>query len=113
MNRKEFIITGWKKIIIPILVIGIIFFCIQFIYNVFITSGTERFLTVLVIGFGLLMLIAYLIGNLFKSLSEKINAILPEPVKLWLRIINKFLNYLSPIIFKEFIEILNITPYIT
>lgn len=98
MDRKEFLITVWKKGVKPILLIIIIFFCGKFLYNVFSESGSERFLTILIIGFGLLMLIAYLIGQLFKSLTKKLNSILPEMVKLWIRVIGKFLDYISPII---------------
>lgn len=98
MNRKEFLINVWRKGIKPILIFGVIFFCGNFLYHVIAESGTERFLTILTIGLGLLILTTYLIGQLFKSLTVKINAILPEPVKLWLRIIGNILNYLSPLI---------------
>lgn len=98
MDRKEFLITVWRKGVIPILLIGIIFFCVKFLYNVFAESGTERFVTILILGFGLLMLTMYLIGLIFKSLMGKLSSILPEPIKLWIRVIGKILNYISPII---------------
>src|SRR5690606_21004271 len=74
------------------------FFCVKFLYNVFTESGTERFVTIFTIALGLLILIMYLIGLLFKSLTEKLNSILPESIKLWLRVIGKILNYISPVI---------------
>ncbi|KQC32660.1 hypothetical protein AAU57_04480 [Nonlabens sp. YIK11] len=98
MDRKEFLITVWKQGIKPILIIGVIFFCGKFIYNIFAESGTERFVTILIIGFGLLMLTAHLIGYFFNSLTEKLKTIFPEKVKIWLGVINRLLDYISPII---------------
>ncbi len=99
MDRKDFLLTVWKKGIKPILLFVIIFFCGKFLFNIFAESGTERLVTILIIGLGFLMLIVYLIGELFKSITVKINSILPESIKFWIRVIRKFLNYLSPIIF--------------
>ncbi len=44
------------------------------------------------------MLTAYLIGQLFKSLITRIYSTFADSVKSWVRIIGKFLNYISPII---------------
>ncbi len=98
MDRKEFLITVWKKGIKPILIIGVIFFCSKFLYNIFAESGTERFVTILIVGLGLLMLTAHLIGHLFNTVTEKLKTLLPEQVKIWFRVIDRFLNYISPII---------------
>ena len=98
MNRKDFLISVWRKGIKPILLVGIIFFCVNFIFNVFNESGTERFATILILGFGLLILSIYLTNLFFTSLSEKINSLLPEQVKLWIRVIGKIIDYISPII---------------
>ena len=98
MNRKDFLISVWRKGIKPILLVGIIFFCVNFIFNVFNESGTERFATIVILGFGLLILSIYLTNLFFTSLSEKINSLLPEQVKLWIRVIGKIIDYISPII---------------
>jgi hypothetical protein len=98
MDRKEFIITVWKKGIKPLLLIGIIFLCGKFLYNVFAESGAERSITILIIGLGLLILTLYFIGLFFKSLTKKLNSILPEPIKLWIRIVGNFLNEIALII---------------
>jgi hypothetical protein len=71
---------------------------VKFLYNVFSESGTERFVTILTLGFGLFVLIMYLIGLLFKSFTDKLNSIIPESVKLWIRALGKILNFMSPII---------------
>lgn len=98
MDRKEFLKTVWEKALRPILLIAIIFYCVKFLYNVFIESGTARFVTILILGFGILLLTAFLLGQVFKSMVTRINAALPESIKLGTRIIGKFLNYISPII---------------
>lgn len=106
MNRKEFFITVWEflisvweKGIKPILLIGIIFFCIKFLFNAFTESGSERFVIIFALGIGLLLLTIHLIKMIFKSLTKKLNSILPESIKLCIRVIGKTLNYMSPIIF--------------
>ena len=98
MDRKEFLITVWKKGIKPILIIGVIFFCVKFLYNIITENGPERFATILILGFGLLILTLSLVGLLFETLTKKVKSILPHSIKLWFRIIGKFLNYISPIV---------------
>ena len=98
MNRKEFLLTLWAKGIKPVLTVIVIFFCGKFLYNVFDEDGTERAFVIATIELGLLILTLYLVGQLFKSLKEKINSLLPESIKFWLKVANKTLNYISPII---------------
>lgn len=99
MDRKEFLIISWKKAIKPILLIGVILFCVQFLYAVFTERGPERLVTVLIIELGVLFLTAYLIGQLFRSWIKKIYSHLPESVRPWMSIIGKILNYSSPLLF--------------
>jgi len=98
MNRKEFLITLWKKAIKPIILLVVIVLCIRFLYNVFNESGTERFLVIFIFGYGALILIAYFLGIICKSILEKIKAILPKQVLFWFRLILKTLEIISPII---------------
>jgi hypothetical protein len=98
MDRKEFLLVVWKKGIKPTLLIVTIFFCVRFLYKDLTEGGTIRFLTALIIGFGLLTLIGSLVLLLFHSLTEKLNTFLPEPVKLRIRVIRKLLNYFTPIV---------------
>jgi uncharacterized membrane protein YhdT len=106
MNRRDFfikvwnaLISIWKKWIIPILLIGIIFFCIKFIFKAIVENGSERVVAIFAFVIGLVILTAHFIKMLFYSFSKKLNSILPESIKLWLLIISKTLNYLSPVIF--------------
>jgi uncharacterized membrane protein YhdT len=106
MNRKEFfikvwngLISIWKKWIKPILLIGIIFFCIKFILKAIVENGSERVVVIVAFAIGLVVLTAHFIKIFFNSVTEKLNSILPESIKLWLRIISKTLNYISPVIF--------------
>lgn len=98
MDRKAFLITVWKKGLKPLLLIAVIFFCLKFMYNVFMESGTERFLTLLILGFAVLWITADLLGRMFKSARTKMKTRLPESTKHWIRIMGKFLNYVAPLI---------------
>lgn len=96
MNRKDFLITLWKNGMQPILMIGGVFICLNFLYHVFTESGTERFLTLFVVGVGLLILVIQLLSQLFHSWLESVSATFPDSIKFWLNIIRKTIDYLLP-----------------
>ena len=106
MNRRDFfikvwntLISIWKKWIRPILLIGIIFLCIKFIFNAIVENKSERVVVIVAFVFGLVILTAHFTKMFFNSFTKKLNSILPESIKLWLRILSKILNYISPVIF--------------
>ena len=106
MNRREFfikvwntLISIWKKWIRPILLIGIIFLCVKLIFKAIVENGSERVVVIVAFVIGLVILTAHLMKILFNSFTKKLNSILPESIKFWLRIISKILNYISPVIF--------------
>lgn len=98
MDRKEFMITVWKKGIIPVILLGLIFLCGKFLFNAFAESGIERIVMIFVLGLGVLMPTAYLIELVFKSWTSKLYAILPESFKFWVRVFQKIMKYIAPII---------------
>lgn len=98
MDRKTFLITVWKKALKPLLLIAVIFFCLKFMYNIFMESGTERFLTILILSFAVLWISAHSLGQIFKAARTKIYARLSASTKRWISIIGKFLNYVAPLI---------------
>ena len=98
MDRSEFIKNLWKRAIQPFLLVLVAFFCIKFLINVFNENGTERLVTILVLGIVVLFTLSYLIGLLFRATVSKINAKLPKRVRFWLRIIGQIINYITPII---------------
>ncbi|MEF3077378.1 hypothetical protein [Winogradskyella poriferorum] len=106
MNRREFfikvwntLISIWKKWIRPILLIGIIFLCVKLIFKAIVENGSERVVVIVAFVIGLVILTAHLMKILFNSFTKKLNSILPESIKFWLRILSKILNYISPVIF--------------
>ena len=103
MERKEYIITIWKKIIKPILIFVIILYFIKSMYNLLIETGIERHLTIVLLGLILLNIIRYFLSYFYKSLTERIYNIIPENIKFWLQVINKLIIYLSPIIYGMFL----------
>lgn len=98
MDRKEFLITVWKKGVIPVMLLGLIFLCGKFLFNVFAKNGAERIVMIFVLGLGVIMLTAYLIELVFKSLTRKLHASMPESIKSWISVLQKFSKYISPIL---------------
>lgn len=99
MTRKEFLCTIWNKGFKPILFLAVIYFCTRFIFNIFFEKGPERFITILILGLGLLFIMVSLIGIVFSSMLSKVKSSLPEPVKFWIKIVGRILNHIAPIIF--------------
>ena len=62
-------------------------------------NGSERVVVIVAFVIGLVILTAHLMKILFNSFTKKLNSILPESIKFWLRILSKILNYISPVIF--------------
>jgi len=98
MDRKEFIVTVYSKGIKPVLIIIILFYCGKFLYNALFQSGEERFIMLFIFALGFIILTIYLIKQLFKTFIIKLNLVLPEYVKLWVRISLKIFEYISPIV---------------
>lgn len=84
----------------PILMIGVIFLCLNFLYHVFTESDTERFLTLFVVGVGLLILVIQLLSQLFHLWLERVSVTvtISDSIKFWLKIIRKTIDYLLPIV---------------
>jgi len=106
MSRREFfikvwntLISIWKKWIRRILLFGIIFLCIKFIFNAITKNGSERVVVIFAFVIGLVILSGHFMKIFFNSFTKKLNSILPEYIKIWLRILNKTLNYINPVIF--------------
>jgi hypothetical protein len=98
MDREEFLVTSWKKGLKPILLITLLIFCVFFLYKAVFENGAWRIITIALLGIGILMITANLLGELFKKAIQKIYSRLPDSAKLWIRIIRQIINYLSPII---------------
>ena len=98
MNRKEFLITSWQKGLKPLLLVGVLVFCIKFLYKVIAESGTERMILIVLLGYGLFLLSIQLLSSLFQSVTDKFNALLPDSLKTGIRVILKILDYVSPLV---------------
>ncbi|WP_348717684.1 hypothetical protein [Tenacibaculum sp. 190130A14a] len=98
MNRKEFLIIVWKKILKPLIIVGILFFCGKISYSIFSNDKIKQFILLIIIGIGLLILISHLIEKLFNLLSENLSKAIPDTIKPSLRIIGKLFSYILPIL---------------
>ncbi|PQJ15337.1 hypothetical protein [Aureicoccus marinus] len=70
MNRKEFLITSWQKGLKPLLLVGVLVFCIKFLNEVIAESGTERMILIVLLGYGLFLLSIQLLSSLFQSVTD-------------------------------------------
>ena len=98
MNRKEFLITSWKKGLKPLLIVVGIVFCLKFLYEVIAADGMERMILIFLLGYGLFMLGIQLLSILFQSATQRLNTVLPNSLKMGIRVIIKMLDYISPIV---------------
>ncbi|MCT4561491.1 MAG: hypothetical protein N4A41_08945 [Crocinitomicaceae bacterium] len=99
MDRKEFFQVFWKKRIKPLILIAGLVFAIQFFINVFKENGAERFVTMLILAIGILLLLVTIIGSLFKKSLSFLYSKLSPSVKNSVIITGKIIDYLTPIIF--------------
>jgi hypothetical protein len=95
MDRATFLLAFWKKGVKPILLVLAIYFCISFIYQVFIANGRARGLILLVLALAIILLLLELIVSLFIKINTALSARIPENLKIGLSLIFK---YVSPII---------------
>lgn len=97
MDRKEFLKVLWFKLFKPILLLGVLIFSIRFLIRIFIQNDIERFITIIVLGLVILSSLSYLIGLVFKNVTNRIKSKLSEKSLDNIRIFGKVFNYLIPI----------------
>ena len=72
MDRNEFLIALWKKRLKPTLLIGVLIFCVLFLYNAISENGDERLATLLILGLAVLFIVAKLVGLMIQAgLNQK------------------------------------------
>jgi len=98
MDRKEFIITIWKKVLKPIILTYILVFCINFLLDALTFNGTERLIIILSVSLTITLGIAYLVRTLLQKQLDKSFKKLPNKTKQTLNIIVKISDYIAPII---------------
>ena len=98
MDRKEFLRTIWKKGIRPLILFVFLFFCFRFIFKALSENGTERTLTLVILFLALFFGIVYFAGLYLSKLMKYIDSKLSDNVRLILRIINRIIEYLTPMV---------------
>lgn len=97
MDRKEFLKTLWIKFFKPLINLGVLFFSVRFLIRIFTQAGTERFITVIILGFIIIATIAHLLGLFFQNIKNRIKSKMSEKSLNNFRIFGKVMNYLMPI----------------
>ncbi|WMI70039.1 hypothetical protein [Mangrovimonas sp. YM274] len=97
MDRKEFLKTLWTKFFKPLIILGVLIFSVRFLVRVFTQAGTERFITVIILGFIILVTIAHLLGLFFQNITNRIKSKMSDKSLNNFRIFGKVMNYLMPI----------------
>jgi len=98
MDRKEFLLNLWRKWLKPILMIISVIICVIFVYRVFSENGSQRKISLLVVGIGAVMLIAQMFQTVFEKFITKIKQKLSPSVRYWMSICLMVIDYVAPII---------------
>ncbi|CAL2078969.1 hypothetical protein [Tenacibaculum sp. 190524A02b] len=92
MNRKEFLIAFWGRIIRPLLLLIVVFYIAKFLFFVLKNDGFERSFVYFVVD---IFILIHLFRFIFKSLLLllfKIEIRIPSKLKFYLRIVGKFIT---------------------
>ena len=98
MDRKEFIITIWGKVLKPIILTYLLVFCVNFLIDALTFNGPERLIIILSVSMTITLGIAYLVRTLLQKQLDKSFNKLPSKTKQTLNIIVKISDYIAPII---------------
>jgi hypothetical protein len=98
MNRKDFLIQLWKRLFRPLIVLAVIYFSVEFLVAVFSENGTGRFVTVVILSLTLLFTLAYLAGDLLRTIRQRIYAGLSDKTRSRLQLMGKITDYLAVLI---------------
>ncbi len=99
MDRQEFLLTIWKKLIKPVLLVAVLWCFISFLYTMFVEFRFAKLLVTLIVGLGLLFTLAYFVSHIFEPFLKRIYLSLPKPVKTFLKLLTDLLNFVAPVIF--------------
>ena len=98
MDRKEFIIAIWKKVLKPIILTYILVFCINFLLDALTFNGPERLIIILSVSLTIIIGIAYIVRTFLQKQLNKVFNKLPNKIKQTLNIIVKISDYIAPVI---------------
>lgn len=99
MNRKDFLLKFYSRVIKPVLFVVIIWYCGKFALNVFTENGAERFVVFLLLALTVLCLFAYLLGSLFRAALKNLNSRLSPSAKQYWRVVERTINFIAPLFF--------------
>lgn len=97
MDRKDFLITLWTKVLKPLIMLGLLIFIVRFLIRIFTQDGTEKFISVIVLGYIILAIVFYLLGLLFQKISNRIKSKMSQTSLDNFRIFEKVLDYIISI----------------
>jgi hypothetical protein len=92
MDRREFTIQLWKRIVRPLIAVIVLFLCLRFLVPA--VRENREILIIITLGVIALAAVLYLLGIVLRKLIEKINSALPNRVKFVLRVAGKTLEFL-------------------
>lgn len=94
MNRNEFLIQLWKRIIMPLIMLAVIYFCLRFLISVFQEKGTARSLTFGILLLCMLFTTAYFVGSFLGKVRARNYMKLSDKAKRGLNILSNVTGYL-------------------
>jgi Na+/proline symporter len=98
MDRKEFTVQLWNRIVRPLIIVAMIYFSIRFLVAASRENGDERILSILFLSLTILFASAYLIGIFLTKIRRRIYTSLSDKTRFYLRIANKAFEYLAIVV---------------
>jgi hypothetical protein len=98
MNRNEFLKLVWRRLLRPILLLTVVLYCVRFLLAIFKENGPERMVTMVVLSLTVIFTVVGLIGEWMSKSVDGVYAKLSPSAKANLRMLAKFIDYVSLLI---------------
>lgn len=95
MTRTEFLQQLWNRIFRPIILLAVIWFCVQFLISIFTEKGTARGLTIFVLLLTILFALVHLAGIFLGKTTAWIDSKLSDRTKAGLKVLSTIINFIS------------------
>jgi len=95
MNRQNFLIRVWRRLLKPIVLLIVGYYCVDFLISVFSENGSERLFTIAAFSLTILFLLVNLAGMLLSKMVDRIYSRLSEEAQLNLSSFTIIADYLA------------------
>lgn len=98
MGESSLITVLWRKVLLPAIVLGFLYFAIRYLVDVHQNQGTEKFLYTLVLICALFIGVAYIVLFVLRKLHETKTTKAYKHKKRYLEKWSNIVNYITPFV---------------